>query len=79
MGFGEIHKESLFNFMSIIMDDFFWKTQYTVIMFFIDTILILLLIFSRKRSLQHKKYKNYFLKKPKIIRINPIGINDTNR
>ena len=32
----------LFNFMSIIMDDFFWKTQYTVIMFFIDTILILL-------------------------------------
>ena len=21
----------LFNFMSIIMDDFFWKTQYTVI------------------------------------------------
>ena len=51
MGFGEIHKESLFNFMSIIMDDFFWKTQYTVIMFFIDTILILLLIFSIKRSL----------------------------
>lgn len=35
--------------MSIIMDDFFWKTQYTVIMFFIDTILILLLIFSRKK------------------------------
>lgn len=51
MGFGEIHEESLFNFMSIIMDDFFWKTQYAVIMFFIDTILILLLIFSRKRSL----------------------------
>lgn len=40
----------LFNFLSIIKDDFFWKSQYTMIMFLIDTILILFLIFFRKRS-----------------------------
>ena len=38
------------NILSGTLDNFFWRTQYTLILFIIDTMLILYLLFARRRK-----------------------------
>ena len=40
----------VFNILSGTLDNFFWRTQYTLILFIIDTMLILYLLFTRRRE-----------------------------
>ena len=40
----------VFNILSGTLDNFFWRTQYTLILFIIDTMLILYLLFTRRRK-----------------------------
>lgn len=40
----------VFNILSGTLDNFFWRTQYTLILFIIDTMLILYLLFARRRK-----------------------------
>ena len=40
----------VFNILSGTLDNCFWRTQYTFILFIIDTMLILYLLFARRRK-----------------------------
>ena len=40
----------VFNILSGTLDNFFWRTQYTLFLFIIDTMLILYLLFTRRRK-----------------------------
>ena len=40
----------VFNILSGTLDNLFWRTQYTLILFIIDTMLILYLLFTRRRK-----------------------------